>query len=300
MLKLVVCGTAQPGKLECFKQLWRERLQNRGVPRAGHSGDEWPTINNSSFLCDPAHQDTCSCFELSGAGRWPGARGYTNKRKQNVLFHSAVSSTPEFAGQKVWIHLATSAPSQDGESASGSRTPGCIQGRSRIPVSNPPSERISLLWCPEYCRDSSAPHDGVSKAVLLGTYDHHSRVDHNPRRRRGLPAGKAHLDRSGNWPVHLHPDVFVALELQHSPFPFPRPDNCPEQPSPAAIKRYGTSHLPIQLVLLPKYASWLNLIKKLWRKLRQDVLHLHRQADDLTGLRERVLINLSMCITGWG
>jgi hypothetical protein len=69
-------------------------------------------------------------------------------------------------------------------------------------------------------------------------------------------------------------------------------DNWPEQPSSAAIKRYGTWHLPIQLVVLPSYASWLNPIEKLWRKLRQDVLHLHQQADDLIGLRERVLVFL--------
>jgi hypothetical protein len=95
-----------------------------------------------------------------------------------------------------------------------------------------------------------------------------------------------------NWPVHFHPDVLVALEPQESPFPFPRPDNWPEQPSPSALKRYGAWHLPIQLVVLPTYASWLNPIEKLWRKLRQDVLHLHRQADDLAGLRERVLVFL--------
>jgi hypothetical protein len=38
--------------------------------------------------------------------------------------------------------------------------------------------------------------------------------------------------------------------------------------------------------------AFLNPIEKLWRKLRQEVLHLHRQADDLAGLRERVLIFL--------
>ncbi|HEX2909583.1 MAG TPA: IS630 family transposase, partial [Chloroflexia bacterium] len=36
------------------------------------------------------------------------------------------------------------------------------------------------------------------------------------------------------------------------------------------------------------YASWLNPIEKLWRKLRQEELHLHRLADDLAQLRARV------------
>ncbi|HET8524033.1 MAG TPA: transposase, partial [Thermomicrobiales bacterium] len=45
-------------------------------------------------------------------------------------------------------------------------------------------------------------------------------------------------------------------------------------------------HLPIQLVPLPTYASWLNPIEKLWRWLRQEVGHLHPWADDLPALRD--------------
>ena len=59
-----------------------------------------------------------------------------------------------------------------------------------------------------------------------------------------------------HWPVHFHPDVLVALEPQKSPFPFPRPDNWPLEPSPAAVKRSGTWHLPIQLVVLPTSAPF--------------------------------------------
>jgi hypothetical protein len=88
-----------------------------------------------------------------------------------------------------------------------------------------------------------------------------------------------------NWPVHFHPDVLAALEPQASPFPFPRPPSWPAEPSPGT-KRLG---LPIQLVPLPTYASWLNPIEKLWRLLKQDVLHLHRLADHLDRLRDRVL-----------
>jgi DDE superfamily endonuclease len=91
-----------------------------------------------------------------------------------------------------------------------------------------------------------------------------------------------------NWPVPFHPDVLVALEPQETPFPFSRPKNWVEQPSAAAVKRWGNLHLPIQLVLLPTYASWCNPIEKLWRKLKQEVLHLHRLADDLTALRTLV------------
>lgn len=110
--------------------------------------------------------------------------------------------------------------------------------------------------------------------------------------RQAYPQAKRIWIVQDNWPVHFHPDVLVALEPQESPFPFPRPGNWPEQPSPAAVKRSGAWHVPIQLVVLPTYASWLNPIEKLWRKLRQEVLHLHRQADDLTALRERVMVFL--------
>jgi hypothetical protein len=47
--------------------------------------------------------------------------------------------------------------------------------------------------------------------------------------------------------------------------------------------------LPIQLVFLPTYAPWLNPIEKLWRWLRQQVLHLHRLSDAWDQLKQRVL-----------
>lgn len=101
-----------------------------------------------------------------------------------------------------------------------------------------------------------------------------------------------------NWPVHFHPDVLVALEPQQTPFPFARPKDWSDKPSPAAVKRWADLHLPIQLVLLPTYASWCNPIEKLWRKLKQDILHLHRQADDLSALRARVLAFLQQFASG--
>lgn len=46
--------------------------------------------------------------------------------------------------------------------------------------------------------------------------------------------------------------------------------------------------LGITLVPLPVYAPWLNHIEKLGRKLRQDILHMHRQSDDWPALKLRV------------
>jgi hypothetical protein len=63
-----------------------------------------------------------------------------------------------------------------------------------------------------------------------------------------------------NWSIHTHPDVLGAL----ASWPLVEP------------------------VWLPTYAPWLNPIEKLWRWLRQDILKLHRWAEDWVGLRDRV------------
>lgn len=91
-----------------------------------------------------------------------------------------------------------------------------------------------------------------------------------------------------NWPVHRHPDLLAALEPQETPWLLPLPPTWPAAPAAHAVARWGQLRLPIQLVPLPTYASWLNPIEKLWRKLQADVTHLHRHADDLPALRERV------------
>ena len=63
-----------------------------------------------------------------------------------------------------------------------------------------------------------------------------------------------------NWSIHAHPDVLGAL------------------------KRWPQ----IRPVWLPTYAPWLNPIEKVWRWLRQDVLTMHRLADNWDKLQQRV------------
>jgi transposase len=63
-----------------------------------------------------------------------------------------------------------------------------------------------------------------------------------------------------NWSIHKNPEVLAALAQ------WPQ----------------------VQPVWLPTYAPWLNPIEKLWRWLKQDVLKLHRLADDWQALRGRV------------
>ncbi len=87
-----------------------------------------------------------------------------------------------------------------------------------------------------------------------------------------------------NWPVHFHTDVLAALEPQTYPWPWLVPDNWPREPGPQAKHL----NLPIQIICLPTYASWLNPTEKLWRWLKQDVLHLHDSSDDWPGLRAHV------------
>ncbi|MCS3634919.1 hypothetical protein GGP57_002252 [Salinibacter ruber] len=76
-----------------------------------------------------------------------------------------------------------------------------------------------------------------------------------------------------NWPVHYHADIIGQLEPQQWPWPFKVPGNWPEVSSGATAK----DPLPIQIVGLPTYAPWLNPIEKLWRYLKQEVVHLHQE-----------------------
>ena len=88
-----------------------------------------------------------------------------------------------------------------------------------------------------------------------------------------------------NWPVHYHPDVLARLIPQTWAFPRSLPQNWPTTPRKTWPEE---ARLPIRIVPLPTYASWTNPIEKLWRWLRQDVLHLHRLADDWGGLQALV------------
>jgi transposase len=62
-----------------------------------------------------------------------------------------------------------------------------------------------------------------------------------------------------NWPVHFHPDVLASLQ--------------------------GTR---VKLLRLPTYAPWTNPIEKVWRFLKQELLHQHDFADDWAGLQRAV------------
>jgi hypothetical protein len=88
-----------------------------------------------------------------------------------------------------------------------------------------------------------------------------------------------------NWPVHFHPDLLAYLQPQTFPFPVRTPPNWPSQPTPKA----EFANLPIHILPLPTYASWCNPIEKLWRWVRQEVIHLHRKSDQWQVLKQQVI-----------
>lgn len=98
-----------------------------------------------------------------------------------------------------------------------------------------------------------------------------------------------------NWPVHYHPDLLIHLQPQDFQFPYNVPSNWPDEPSPKAKRdaekreAKGVTKLPIRILQLPTYASWANPIEKLWRWVRQTVLHLHRLSDEWQALKQSVL-----------
>ena len=82
--------------------------------------------------------------------------------------------------------------------------------------------------------------------------------------------------------------MLVALERQETRHLRPLPPSWPTIASAKAVKRWGQLQLPIQLIPLPTYAAWCNPIEKLWRKLRQELTHLHPWAADLPRLRAEI------------
>ena len=62
-----------------------------------------------------------------------------------------------------------------------------------------------------------------------------------------------------NWPVHFHPDIVQ-----------------------------GLTGARLVFLRLPTYAPWTNPIEKLWRKLYQEHLHLHRLVDDWQQLQASI------------
>jgi len=87
--------------------------------------------------------------------------------------------------------------------------------------------------------------------------------------RAAYPEAKRVYVVQDNWPVHKLPEVLQSMQ-----------ENC------------------LTPLFLPTYASWLNPIEKLWRWLKQDILHLHTLATNLDELRQQVRDFLDNFSTG--
>ena len=139
------------------------------------------------------------------------------------------------------------------------RRPGVAQAYGQAGRPGPPAEQ---------------GHARNSKRRLIGTLDarlgrtffaHRSKAgaDQLAAHYRGL--AEAYPDAVivwvavDNWSVHFHPKVQAALA--------------------------GTN---VRLLRLPTYAPWTNPVEKVWRKLRQEVLHMHAFGDDWQGLKAEV------------
>jgi DDE superfamily endonuclease len=87
-----------------------------------------------------------------------------------------------------------------------------------------------------------------------------------------------------NWSVHFHPTILKAFPKQETRFELKVSSSWKDVKG----DEWKKEKLPIQIVPLPTYASWCNPIEKLWKRLKQEILHLHRQADNWEKLKEQI------------
>lgn len=120
----------------------------------------------------------------------------------------------------------------------------------------------------------------TEKVTVVATHTFYAQICH-----RYPYAERIYLIQD-NRPVHLHLNLLDALLPQTTSFAKPVPPSWVEKRS----EKIGVlSQLPIEILQLPTYAPWTNPIEKLWRWVRQSVLHLHRLSDDWESLQQRVL-----------
>ena len=129
------------------------------------------------------------------------------------------------------------------------------------------------------------PHTGdvvyqqVKKCTVAALHTFYTAICHR------YPKAKRIYVIQDNRAIHFHANLMAALLPQTTPFPKPTPPNWTGKPS----KKIGTlAKLPIEIVQLPTYASWTNPIEKLWRWVRQSVIHLHRLSNDWQTLQNKV------------
>lgn len=119
----------------------------------------------------------------------------------------------------------------------------------------------------------------VESATVLATHAFYTEVYHR------YPNAKHIYMIQDNRPIHLHVRLLEALLPQTSSFHKPLPPSW----SKGRTKIDKLAPLPIEIIQLPTYAPWTNPIEKLWRWVRQSIIHLHRLTDDWQTLQQRVI-----------
>jgi hypothetical protein len=110
---------------------------------------------------------------------------------------------------------------------------------------------------------------------------------------RAYPDAKRIYLIEDNWPVHYHPLLLCYLEDQETRFELKVPPAWKSEKLLEESRRIRASLekselLPIQVVPLPTYAPWTDPVEKVWRKLRQEYLHLHRLADEWEAFKQGI------------
>lgn len=119
----------------------------------------------------------------------------------------------------------------------------------------------------------------VERATVLATHAFYTAVCER------YPNAKHIYMIQDNRPIHLPVRLLEALLPQKSSFHKPLPPSWEK----GATKIEKLPQLPIEIIQLPTYAPWTNPIEKLWRWVRQSVLHLHRLTDEWEILQQRVI-----------
>ena len=102
-------------------------------------------------------------------------------------------------------------------------------------------------------------HTGQLIAWQRSHFDRRTLIQYYAAVQATYPHAERIFIAQDNWPVHFHQDVLAALV-----------------------------DTPIVLVPLPTYAPWTNPIEKVWRKLYQELLHLHDFSDRWGDLQQAV------------
>ena len=89
----------------------------------------------------------------------------------------------------------------------------------------------------------------------------------------------------------------LSLRYPHAKTIYLAWDNWPNHDS-GAVRKVLARFPRVKLLWLPTYAPWLNAIEKVWRYLRQRLIHVHPWCDSFLVLRDSVRAELEVLVEG--